>query len=251
MSDSVIEKLVGPADRQSTDDDLGPCDPEIQLSGILAELARKFHREHDDFDSVLSEVCESARTAIPGSEHAGITLITENGKLDSRGATGELPALIDKMQEELRRGPCIDAAHDEQVVLVTDMSKEERWGGFSETAASAGVGSMLSFQLWVEKEHIGALNMYSSKTDAFDDGSADIGLPLATHASVAIAAARREQQLRDALDSRDVIGQAKGMLMQRYSIDSEQAFDLLVRLSQQSNTKARDIAESITKRGLD
>lgn len=131
------------------------------------------------------------------------------------------------------------------------MNTETRWSRFSPAAAMAGVGSMLSFQLWVEREHIGALNLYATESGAFELSSEEIGRPLAAHASVAISAARREHQLREALHNRDVIGQAKGMLMQRYSIDADKAFDLLTRLSQESNLKARDIAERITTRGLD
>ncbi len=222
-----------------------------QLVEIMGELARWLHRDHNDLDSVLSTICEAARTGIPGARDAGITLFINRHEFESHGATGELPAVIDKLQEKIKQGPCVDAARDADVVRVNNMNTETRWPRFSPAAALAGVGSMLSFQLWVEREHIGALNLYATEADAFEPTSEEIGRPLAAHASVAISAARREHQLREALHNRDVIGQAKGMLMQRYSIDADKAFELLTRLSQESNLKARDIAERITTRGLD
>lgn len=224
---------------------------DARLSTIMGELARSLDRDHNDVDETFSGICEAAREGVPGAEDAGITLRHSRNEFSSHGSTSELPMLVDKLQEKLQQGPCVDAARDSDIVNVTNMKTETRWPAFSPAAADAGVGSMLSFQLWVEDSHMGALNLYSTKVDAFDESSTTIGRPLAAHASVALAGARREDQLRSALDSRDIIGQAKGMLMQRYSISADEAFDLIKRLSQESNVKARDIAERITEGSLD
>lgn len=227
----------------------GPIDFDVRLSNVLADVARSLEQTHDDLDATLNGICDAARL-IPGAEDAGITLILNANRFGSRGQTGPIPDQIDRLQEKIKQGPCVDAARKVEMVRVDDMRTERRWPKFSPAAADAGVRSMLSFQLWVEDSHLGALNMYSTATNAFDESSEEIAGPLAAHASVALAGARREEQLREAVDSRDLIGQAKGMLMQHYSINADQAFDLMTKLSQERNVKLRQLAETITKRGL-
>jgi hypothetical protein len=108
---------------------------------------------------------------------------------------------------------------------------------------------MLAFQLFVEGDNLGALNLYGRTPDAFDDESEHVGLLFASHAAVAFAGVRKQQQLSRALDTRDVIGMAKGILMQRYSISSDRAFRVLVRSSQDNQRKLREVAEELVERG--
>ena len=237
--------MGGPLQAQS--DDHG-SDGDVRLSSIMGELARSLHEDHDDLDATFDGICDAARL-IPGAEDAGVTVVLPNRKFGSRGQTGPIPEKIDRLQQDLHEGPCIDAAEDGVMVRVDDMRSEQRWDRFAPEAAATDVRSMLSFQLWVEGTHLGALNLYSTQVGAFDEAAEQIAQPLAAHASVALDGARREQQLREAVDSRDLIGQAKGMLMQRYSIDADRAFELLTCLSQERNVKVRDIADSITRRG--
>jgi GAF domain-containing protein len=112
-----------------------------------------------------------------------------------------------------------------------------------------GICSMLSLQLYVEGENLGALNRYNGEPDAFDDESEHIGLLFASHAAVAMAGSQRQQQLTLAMVTRDLIGQAMGILMERYKLTGDQAFALLVRASQTSNTKLRDVAEHLATGG--
>jgi GAF domain-containing protein len=130
-------------------------------------------------------------------------------------------------------------------VSVPDLASEQRWPDFSARAAALGVGSMLSFQLFVEGDNLGALNLYSSESDAFDDESEQVGLLFASHAAVAFADAQKLDQLNSAVETRDLIGQAKGILMERYRISAEQAFRVLTRVSQQRNRKLRDLAAEL------
>ncbi|WP_219415491.1 GAF and ANTAR domain-containing protein [Pseudonocardia nigra] len=108
---------------------------------------------------------------------------------------------------------------------------------------------MLSFQLYVREEDLGALNLYNARAGGFDDESEHVGLLLAAHAGVALAGAQREQRLRTVVDTRDLIGQAKGILMERHKVDADQAFAMLVRASQNANRKLRDVAEHLTASG--
>ncbi|MGH3574909.1 MAG: ANTAR domain-containing protein, partial [Pseudonocardiaceae bacterium] len=142
-----------------------------------------------------------------------------------------------------------DAIYVEQTVRVSDTASEDRWPEFAKRAAQLGVGSMLSFQLYVVGDNLGALNLYNREPDAFDDESEHVGLLFASHAAVAMAGAQRNEQLIRAIGTRDLIGQAKGILMERHKLTAEQAFMLLVRASQATHTKLRDIAEQLTTVG--
>ncbi|HLM22473.1 MAG TPA: GAF and ANTAR domain-containing protein, partial [Propionibacteriaceae bacterium] len=150
---------------------------------------------------------------------------------------------------ETQQGPCLDSAYVHQTVRVADMASEERWPQFARRASEAGAASMLSLQLYVEGDNLGALNLYSRTPNAFDDESEQVGLLFASHAAVAYAGVRKEAQLAKAVASRDLIGQAKGILMERYKISPERAFLVLTGISQASNRKLHDIAAELVRHG--
>ncbi|MFC9361983.1 GAF and ANTAR domain-containing protein [Rhodococcus sp. NPDC057014] len=166
-------------------------------------------------------ITKAARDVVPGAEDAGITLVTRGRGFQSRAATSELPTLIDELQHRLGDGPCVQAIWQHETVLVADMATEGRWPLFAPEAARIGARSMLAFQLYTTENTMGALNLHSSQPGAFDDDAVRIGGTLATHAAIALIASQREEQFRDALASRDIIGQAKGILMHRFSIDAD------------------------------
>jgi GAF domain-containing protein len=143
----------------------------------------------------------------------------------------------------------LDAAFEQQTVRVADMASEDRWPEFARQASEAGAASMLSLQLYVEGDNLGALNLYSRTPGAFDDESEQVGLLFASHAAVAYAGVRKEAQLAKAVASRDLIGQAKGILMERYKISAERAFLVLTRVSQNTNRKLNDIATELARTG--
>jgi hypothetical protein len=137
----------------------------------------------------------------------------------------------------------------ERIVRVPDMGSETRWPKFARRAAEAGAASMLSLQLWVEGDNLGALNLYGRRPNAFDEESEQVGLLFVSHASVAMAGAQKRDQLAAGLATRDLIGQAKGILMERYQIDAQRAFALLVKVSQHHNRKLHDVAAELTTTG--
>lgn len=122
------------------------------------------------------------------------------------------------------------------------MATEDRWPNFAAAAVDRGVRSLLSFRLFVRRGNLGALNLYGGETNVFDDESILIGEVLAQHASVALARLNSEARFQKALDSRDIIGQAKGLLMQRNGVDGLHAFRMLLKVSQESHTKLVDVA---------
>jgi GAF domain-containing protein len=134
-------------------------------------------------------------------------------------------------------------------VRVDDFAADQRWPAFAVRALERGAGSMLSLQLYIQGDNLGALNMYARRANAFDDESEQVGLVFATHAAIALSAAQHEEQFELAISSRDTIGQAKGILMERYKITSDQAFTVLTRASSVTHLKLRDVAEALTRTG--
>ncbi|WP_427175068.1 GAF and ANTAR domain-containing protein [Arthrobacter sp. 92] len=153
------------------------------------------------------------------------------------------------MQSSSGQGPCLDAAYHDRIVRVPDLCTESRWPAFCRGAVELGARSMLSIQLFVEGDRLGALNLYGGRPDAFDLESEQIGLLVAAHAAVAFADSQKISQLNEALITRQIIGQAEGILMERYKITAQQAFLVLTKASSSSNSKLRKVAQDLTSSG--
>ncbi|WP_082566089.1 GAF and ANTAR domain-containing protein [Arthrobacter sp. Soil782] len=218
------------------------------LAEQMRDLARSLHTK-DGQEAVLAHMVRAAIEMIPGAEEASISVVTGRSKIESHAASDDLPRLIDALQESLQQGPCIESAFDHTTVLVTDLRKEKRWPEFSRGAADLGAASMLSFQLFVEGDNLGALNLLSRSPDVFDEESEHIGLLVAAHAAMAFSDTQKIDQLHDALASRDLIGQAKGILMERYKITAQQAFIVLSKVSSTTNVRLTTVAERLAATG--
>ena len=213
----------------------------------LSELARELEADLTT-EALLHHIVRASVTEVPGAQYAGITLVT--GKdFATTAASGELVGRIDQVQYETGEGPCLDAARHHETVRSDDLRAEARWPRFARRAAGLGVLSVLSFQLFAGDDSFGALNLYATAAAAFGQDSESTGILLASHAALAMTAARTEAGLLTALDSREMIGQAKGILMERYKVTGVQAFGLLVASSQAVNRKLRDIAEHLVATG--
>jgi GAF domain-containing protein len=222
--------------------------PTGDLADVMSRTARRLQEEHGDIEATLNAVTAAAVQVVPGAEQCGITYVIGR-RLEPRAWTGDLPHQIDALQQRLAQGPCMDAVREHEVVRVDDIATDERWPDFGPQAADLGVGSMLCFQLFVVADHLGAMNLYSSRPGAFDAESEDIGRMLAAHAAIAVAGAEHEENLRTAVGSRDVIGQAKGILMERHKLTADQAFGVLARASQELNRKLVDVAREVSATG--
>ena len=213
----------------------------------IAEVAQQLHSRPDtDSETVIAELAEHAAVEVPGAQYAGIT-VTRNAKhIDTPVATHIYPMLLDKIQQRHEEGPCLAAAWEEKAIHVADLENDDRFPRYREDAlAETPIRSIMAFQLFIAGETMGALNVYSEQPRSFTEESRTIGLVFAAHSSVAWNSARREKQFKQALASRDVIGQAKGMIMERYGVDAVQAFDLLRKLSQDSNVPLTRIANEL------
>jgi transcriptional regulator with GAF, ATPase, and Fis domain len=220
----------------------------------IAEIVQQLHSRPDtDSDTVIAELAEHAAVEIPGAEYAGVT-ITRNAKhIDTPAATHKWPILLDEIQQRHREGPCLTAAWEEKIIHVADLEADDRFPLYRQDALDrTPIRSVMAFQMFIADERMGALNVYAEEPHAFGQESRDIGLIFAAHSSVAWNSARRDEQFKRALASRDTIGQAKGMIMERYGVDAVQAFEVLRKLSQDSNVPLVQVAtELVTKAQLD
>jgi GAF domain-containing protein len=221
---------------------------DMSTADLLAHLARDLDNESDP-TALLQRIVDVAAAEVDGTDCAGVMLL-EHGQVSTPAATSGKVRLVDRDQHEAHEGPCLQAALDNiEMIRADDLSNDARWPLFAEKALAHGVASMLSFQLYVRDDNFGALNLYASEPHAFSDDSVHLGALLATHAALALASTRTESNLRTALQSRDMIGQAKGILMERFKIDQGAAFELLVAVSQHTHRKLREIAEDLTTTG--
>jgi GAF domain-containing protein len=213
----------------------------------IAELVQELHSRPDtDSDTVLAELVEHAAIAIPGAQYAGITVTRNARHIDTPAATHKWPILLDEIQQRHREGPCLTAAWEEKTVHVADLTTDNRFPLYRRDAVEqTPICSIMAFQLFIADETMGALNVYAEQPHVFDQASKDIGRIFAAHSSVAWNSARRDEQFKRALASRDTIGQAKGMIMERYGVDAVQAFEVLRKLSQDSNVPLVQVATEL------
>jgi ANTAR domain len=218
----------------------------LRIAEIVQEL---YGRDDVDSDTVIAELAEHAALEIPEAQYAGVT-VTRNGRqIDTPAATHKWPILLDEVQQRHRQGPCLSAAWEEKTIHVRDLETDERFPLYARDALTeTPIRSVMSFQMWIAGETMGALNVFAETPNVFDENAKAVGLVFAAHSSVAWNAARRDEQFKKALASRDVIGQAKGMLMERYGVNAIQAFDLLRKLSQDSNTPLIQIAADLVEK---
>lgn len=231
------------ADRRGepSNEDTGSTLGHDELATQMGDVARIMQQVDDPHDA-LERIVRAAVDVVPGAEEGSVSLVIGGREVRSEAASGDLPRLVDDLMNTVGQGPCLDAIYTQRTVRVPDMANEERWPQFSAGAAALGAGSMLAFQLYVEGDTLGALNLYSTKPHAFDDDSEHVGLLFATHAALAYVGLRREAQLTIGMSTRDVIGQAKGILMERYKLSADKSFRVLVRYSQERNLKLHDVA---------
>ena len=213
----------------------------------MARMARSLQEQDDPAgeDALLQSITTSAVELVPGTDYCGFTLV-EKGELTSVAPTDDVAARVDAIQHEEGEGPCLEAAWANHMVRVDDYENESRWPSFiAAVRAQTPVRSTLAFQLYRGESTMGALNLYADNAHAFTDESEEIGLAVATHAALALFAARRDDQFASALASRDTIGQAKGIVMERFDVDAVQAWELMRKLSQDANIKVAELARKL------
>jgi GAF domain-containing protein len=195
-------------------------------------------------------VVDLARAMVPGADEATITMVRPDRHCYSAAATAALASDFDVLQDRTGEGPCLDAIWHQETVRVDDLAADPRWPVLGPRAAERGVRSMLCLQLFVHRDTLGALNLLARATSAFTDESEHVGLLLASHAAIAVADAHHFENVTSALVNRDILGQAKGILMERFRITADRAFAVLAKVSQDTNRKVSAVAEDLARTGL-
>lgn len=214
------------------------------LAMRMAELARTLASPRG-LDEILSSVTAAAKELIPGVDAAGILLVGRGGTFESVAQVTDVPHQLDELQMRYNEGPCVQAALQDVVVRTDDFREETRWPQYAPACVKIGVLSGLSFKLYTADRTAGALNLFGFNPRVWDTDAETTGTVLAAHAAAALLAHREGEQLRSALSTRDRIGQAKGIIMERYKVDDLQAFEMMRRLSQDANKKLTEIAQQV------
>ncbi len=222
--------------------------PFEDTGAVLAELARSLGSDPAPL-GVQQRVADAAVAEIEGARWAGITQLSRSGAF-TPVATADVVRRVAQAQFDTGEGPCLAAATDPPpIVMSNDLAADTRWPRFAAVALSYGVRAALAFQLYTDSDTIGSLTVYADQAEAFTPASQHLGGLLAAHAALAIRATNTEANLRFGLETRDVIGQAKGILMERFKISDIDAFDLLAAASQQTQRKIREIAGHLARTG--
>ena len=196
-----------------------------------------------DLDATLAQVTAAAVELLPSVQYSSITVLTPEG-LKTVAPTAELLLRLDEEQYRLQEGPCYQAAVETNQIVSSDLRKDERFPRYGAVAVDLGIRSQIGVRLFDARQSNGALNLYSTKVGAFEDVESLSAL-FAHQAGQAIAYAHEIGSLSEAVKSRQLIGQAVGIVMERYSLTDERAFAFLQRLSSHQNVKLRLVAQEI------
>jgi hypothetical protein len=220
------------------------------LRRTMADLTQAA-AQPNDIGATLRGVTAACAELITGADCADILVIAGPNEYDSLAPTSDLPPSLDDAQLQFGKGPCISAATGETVVRCDDLREDARWPRFAKAAVAVGIHSVLSFQLLTHDDRVSALNIFGLEPNCFAPDDETVRAMFATHAALALIADDKQGQFESALASRDLIGQAKGRIMERFDVDAVRAFELLRTLSQTSNTRLAEVAGQVVSRGAD
>jgi len=212
----------------------------LELAAALGDLAVDMAKRSDS-EALLETVVGSAIKLLPGISWAGVSIV-RGRSIVSKAPTDDVARALAELQAEVGEGPILSALDEGRTITAADLNVETRWPAFTRAAADMGVWCLMSFRLFVRDEALGVLTLYGPYPDMFTEETIAIGEIFAQHAAIAMAGVTAVEQMQRAIASRDVIGQAKGILMQRDKLTGLQAFALLTKASQETNVKLVDVA---------
>jgi ANTAR domain/GAF domain len=217
-----------------------------RVTAAIASAARRIDHSDPSVDATLEAIAFAARDSIPGFDLAGISTVDAKGNVVTRAASDPLVMKFDEIQYSLDEGPCLDALGAAHVVSVPNIRHEQRWPKYVPQVVQMGLRSQLAVKLGLDGNGtLGGINLYSTISDDIDPEAESIAELFAIHAAATLGAVIKIEQLNQGMHTRKVIGQAIGILMERYDIPEDNAFRFLVRASQTANTKIRDIAQEL------
>ena len=220
--------------------------PRIDVVSALSKVVQASNRPFSR-DETLCCVTQATKDCIPGVDSVSISIKKGKGSFLTLAPTDQLARDGDSAQYELGEGPCVDAASGEQMVFSGYIRGDRRYLQYGPLAAELGVMSQLALEMYAGDRAFGGLNLYSYSTDVFDEDARNVAELFAHQGAAAMGYAATVRDLNEALASRTVIGQAMGIVAERYGVDETSAFEFLSRLSQNSNVKLRTVAAEIVE----
>jgi len=214
----------------------------------MAEAARELQDHQDDPQATFRHAVELACANVEGCDAAGLSFVRQDRHVETVAATDEMVVVADRLQYEISEGPCLDSIWESRIVHSRHIADDKRWPVWGpRVVAETAARSILAFRLFTHGDTLGALNLYSCSSDGFHDSAEEEGLALAAHIATAVAASQQIHQLVKGLDTRTYIGQATGILMERFDLDGDAAFKVLARYSSTHNVKLRDVAAELIR----
>jgi GAF domain-containing protein len=217
----------------------------VDSSTFFSQMALDLHAE-PTAERTIERITEYAKIAT-SCDDAGIILVHARNQIETAAATSQRVGESHNLQIVHDEGPCLDAIEGESIYRSSDVGVDARWTRWGPAVADLGMHSVLSLRLETRTRRYGSLNLYADRTNAFDEDDLAVATIFVRHASVALANAHNEEGLQVAIDARKLIGQAQGILMERFDIDADRAFEFLRRQSQDHNVKLRFVAEWVVK----
>ncbi|HSU03408.1 MAG TPA: GAF and ANTAR domain-containing protein [Nocardioides sp.] len=219
---------------------------ELRIAHALNEAA-KLMNAPATLDETLDAITRAALGTVPGFSHVGISITHRDGTIETKSATDQLVWELDHVQYGLHEGPCYDAISSGGITVVNEARHDQRWPRYMPEAVKRGLRAQLAVGLYSDHHSLGGLNLYSTDSDRVEDDAIGIAELFASQAAIALGRSRHEFQLNEALESRKVIGQAMGLVMEKYELDEDRAFQFLVRASSTGNIKLRDLAGELVR----
>ncbi|KRF11352.1 hypothetical protein ASG90_16475 [Nocardioides sp. Soil797] len=219
----------------------------------FADLSQQLMSDHD-VDATVQRICDRAVEVVPAADFCGLTVRQRRGRLVTVAHTDEMALECDRLQYELKQGPCVSSALEDEPFLIRSTGRDQRWPDWGVRVAALGVHSLISVQLSAEvldpdRDPLGAINLYARRVDTFTAADLERAMVFAAHAGNALATSQLVSSLTEAIESRHLIGIAQGILMTRYQLDEPQAFETLQRYSSNSNVKLREVADQVIQEG--
>lgn len=214
----------------------------------IGDVMRRLYAPEADPDQMWC-MMSSAALHLPEVSQASVTVVDHRLFIRCLAATDRHPQVLDEIQQSCREGPCLEAVHDHHVCGVPDLGRETRWPTFVEKAlVNTPIRSIVCCPIFSTQHSDTTLNLYAEQPGVLNTDSAKVGLAFATHLAATVQVGRREKQFRRMLSNRDVIGQAKGVLMERFDIDAISAYALLARLSKEHQRSVSATARAVLSR---
>jgi GAF domain-containing protein len=215
------------------------------FSQSIAAAARSLNQSRS-VDETLQTIAKVMANSVPGFDQIGITTVDKAGRTTTRAHIGKLVHQLDDIQYGMGEGPCVDTLRGDEIVAAPDLRSDQRWPRYVPEAVALGVQSQLALRLHLgDGSTLGGVNLYSTVSPEVSQNARALAGLFAAHSAIALGHVQELTQMSEAMESRKVLGQAIGILMQRYDMNEDRAFAFLVRASNHGNIKLRAVAQEL------